>query len=174
MNEWFMDEARKGNVYHAHNTTHGDVTVIHATNTGLVLENPMGSGKDLVIAQATFVGTTLGNIGEFGLVTGPERSAGGSASLTAATVHNARLGGAGRTTGVAFCSSVATLPATPIWIRPMGSSRQTGAVSGASYFVADFDGTLIVAPGTFIAFATLTTKKAGLGSFTWAEVDILS
>jgi len=174
MNRWFLDQTRKGNVYHSHNTTAGAVTVLHATCTGLVLENPYGSGKDLVVESMSFVGSTLTTIREIGIAISPSVSTVVSATTTAAKSFNGRLNGdtINRPAGLTY--SVATLSSTPVWFCPIGNARDTGAVEGAEAFRKSFDGTLIVTPGMFVAFSTLTAAATGLCSITWAEVDELN
>ena len=170
MNEWFLDQARLGHVYHSHNTTAGAVTVLSATCTGLVLHNPFGSPKDLVVAQMSFVGSTLDVIGEIGVAVSTSVSTTVQTG-TAAVIHNARLAGGDNETGSALVFSIATLVTTPLWIRPLGSARVTNAVEGQGAFKADFDGTLIIAPGTYCAFSALTAARTGLCSITWAEAN---
>jgi hypothetical protein len=169
-NQWFLDQARLGNVYHSHNTTAGAVTVLSATCTGLVIENPFGSGKDLVIKDMCFVGSTLTTIREIGVATSPAVSSVGSTTTTAAVIHNGRNTGSNINTGVAKSFSIATLPAAPVWIRPLGSARVTAAVEGLVAMVANFDGSLIIPPGGLVCFSTLTAAATGLCSATWAEV----
>jgi hypothetical protein len=171
--QWFLDQARQGNVYHSHNTTAGAVTVLSATCTGLVIENPMGSGKDLVIKTMCFVGSTLSTIREVGIAMNAGLSSVGSATTTAAVIHNGRNTGSNANTGVAKSYSIATLPAAPLWVRPIGSARVTAAVDGLNAMVAEFDGTLIIPPGGFVCFSTLTAAATGLCSATWAEVPEL-
>lgn len=169
-NQWFQDQARLGNMYHSHNTTTGLVTVIHATSTGLMLFNPIGSAKDLVVDKATFVGTTLGAIGQIGIAVSPTKLT-ANATGTAAVVHNAKVSGSDANKGVATVLSICTLGTTPVWLRSIGASRITGSQDGNGAFEADFNGTLVVPPGMYIGFAALTTTRAGLMSFSWAEVD---
>lgn len=172
--QWFIEQARLGNVYHSNNTTAGEVTVLHATCTGLVLENPWGSNKDLIVDNMSFVGSTLTTIRELGIAGNASLSTVGSSTTTAAVIHNARTRGSNVRTGVGKVYSIATLPASPVWIRPIGSARVTTAVNGLPAMVADFKGTLIVPPGGFVCFAALTTAATGLCSITWAEADIIA
>lgn len=171
--QWFLDQARLGNVYHSHNTTAGAVTVLSATATGLVLSNPLGSGKDLIVSNLSFVGSTLSTIAEIGIAVS-SAVANTVQTGTAAVVHNARLNGSNSNTGVGRTFSIATLLSTPVWLRPIGSARVTGTTDGTNAFVANFDGTLVVTPGTYVAFSTLTAARTGLCSVTWAEADIVA
>jgi len=168
--QWFLDQARLGNMYHSHNTTAGAFTVIHATYTGLALSNPLGSGKNLVVDNISFVGSTLSTIAEIGVAVAPSIS-NAVQTGTAAVVHNAKLAGSNSNIGKGRTFSIATLLSTPVWLRPIGHARITGAQDGSSSFVADFDGTLIVTPGTYVCIATLTAARTGLGSISWAEID---
>ena len=172
MSDFFVEQARIGNVYHSHNTSAGAVTVLSATCTGLVIENPSGSGKDLVMQSMSFVGSTLTTIRELGIAVSATVSQPGSTSTTAAVIHSGRLSGSDKNVGVGRSFSIATLPAAPVWLRPIGSARVTVAVEGQAAFVADFDGSVIVAPGTFICFSALTAAATGLCSATWAEVAL--
>lgn len=169
-NQWFLDQARLGNMYHSHNTTAGAVTVLSATCTGLVLSNPLGSGKDLIVANMSFVGSTLSTIAEIGIAVSSLIAASVQTG-TAAVIHNARLAGSNSNIGVGQALSIATLLSTPVWLRPIGHARITNAVEGVKAFTADFDGSLVVTPGTYVCFSTLTAARTGLCSATWAEAD---
>jgi len=169
VDQWFVDKARKGEVYHAHNTTAGEVTVLSATCTGLVLENPFGSGKQLVVHSMAFVGSTLTTIREVGVAVSSLVSETLSTSTTAANIHNGRPTGTNNHKGVAKAYSVATLASTPVWLRPIGNARVTAADEGRNALEAVFDGTIIVSPGTYICLSALTTATTGLCSMTWAE-----
>jgi hypothetical protein len=173
-NSWFLDQARQGNVYHSHNTTAGAVTVLSATCTGLVIENPYGSGKDLVMESMSFTGSTLTTIREMGIAVNATIDQTGSTTTTAAVIHNGRNIGSDQNVGIGLSFSIATLPAAPVWLRPIGNARVTGAVEGLKSLIAQFDGSLIVPPGGFVCFSTLTAAATGLCSATWAEVKILN
>jgi hypothetical protein len=171
MKKWFFEQAILGNVYHSHNTTAGAVTVLSATATGLILENPFGSGKDLIVKVMAFVGSTLTTIRELGVAVSPSVSTVVSTTTTAAVIHNAKLAGSDIRKGVGRAYSIATLPAAPVWFRPLGSARVTAAVDGLPALLAEFDGDVIVTPGTNISFAALTLASTGLCSITWAEIN---
>ena len=172
MDSFYLTECRKGNVYHSHNTTAGEVTVLNATCTGLVLENPFTSGKNLVVANMSFVGSTLTTIREIGIAGPTSVVEAASTSTTDANIYNGKNEGANISSGKGKAYSIATLASTPLWIRPLGSARVTNAIEGLTAMSADFDGTMIVVPGTFICFSTLTAAATGLCSITWVEVDV--
>lgn len=174
MDQWFLDQARQGNVYHSHNTTHGEVTVLSATCTGLVLENPFGSGKDLIVARMAFTGSTLSSIAEMGIAASSVVSETLSTGITVAVIHNGRLSGSNANNGIGRSYSIATLASTPVWFHPLASLRQSGgteADNATPSLSVDFDGTVIVSPGTYICFSTLTAARTGLCSITWAEIN---
>ena len=172
MNEFFLTQTRKGNVYHSHNTTAGAVTVLSTTCTGLVLANPFTSSKELAVINMSFVGSTLTTIREVGVaVPTAVQETIVSAGATEAVIHNGQLAGSNISTGSGITYSIATLTSTPLWLRPLGSARVTAAVEGLPALSADFDGSLIVMPGFYVAFSCLTTAATGLCSITWAELD---
>ena len=173
MNEFFLTQTRKGNVYHTHNTTTGAVTVLSATCTGLVVENPYGSGKNLVIASMEYIGSTLASIREVGVAVSSRVREPPSTATTAAVIHNGLVSGSNLNKGVGRSYSIATLASTPVWLRPLGSCRQSGGseADNSLQLTVDFDGTVLVAPGTYICFSTLTAASTGLCSITWAEID---
>lgn len=173
MSDFFKDQARLGKMYHAHNTTAGAVTALSATCTGLVLSNPLGSGKDLIVSNMSFVGSTLSTIAEIGIAVSSVVAVAVQTG-TAAVVHNARLRGSNGNVGVGQALSIATLLSTPVWLRPIGHARITAGVEAAPAFTADFDGELVITPGTYACFATLTAARTGLCSVSWAEADQIS
>jgi len=173
MNNYFLQKTREGKVFHSHNTTTGAVTVLSSTFTGLCLDNPYGSGKDLIIESMSFVGSTLGAIGEIGVCIAPNVSTIAQTG-TAAVVHNGKLGGGDLHKGVGRTFSISPLLSTPVWLETIGSARVTAnAVEGLESLYKRFDGTLVIAPGFYVGLQTLTTARTGLCSITWAEDDIL-
>ncbi|KKL47831.1 hypothetical protein LCGC14_2331630, partial [marine sediment metagenome] len=73
-----------------------------------------------------------------------------------------------------LAQSIATLSGTPIWFESLASCRDTGAVEGAEAFYRNFEGTLVVPPGMYVAFSTLTAARTGLCSITWAEDAVIA
>ncbi len=174
MNNYFLEKARAGKVFHAHNTTVGAVTVLSATCTGLILENPYGSGIDCIVESMSFVGSTLTTIAEIGIAVSPAVSTVLSSSTTAMKTFNGKLNGDTTHIGRALVYSIATLSGTPIWFESLASCRDTGAVEGAEAFYRNFEGTLVVPPGMYVAFSTLTAARTGLCSITWAEDAVIA
>jgi len=171
MDKWFYDQARLGNVYHGQNTTAGAVTVLSATCTGLVLENPFGSNKLLVVKGGSFTGTTLSTIREIGIQVSGNIQTVVSTTTTAGAIHNAKLAGTNASVGSGKIYTIATLGSTPVWLTSIGSPKVTAAVEAAPALIWQPNGDVIVTPGTYIAFGALTAAATGMCSFTWAEVD---
>lgn len=174
MNNYFLERAREGKVWHAHNTTIGAVTVLSGTCTGLILENPYGSGIDCIVESMSFVGATLTTLAEIGIAVSPSISTVLSASTTAMKTFNGKLAGDSTQIGKGLAYSIATLSSTPVWFESLASCRDTGAVEGAEVFHRNFGGTLIVPPGMYVAFSTLTAARTGLCSITWAEDAVIT
>ena len=152
MNNYFLEQTRLGNVYHAHNTTKGNITVLSATCTGLVLENPFDSGKEFIVASMSACSADLAATHEVGIAVSTAVSTTLSTTTTAAVIHNGRPAGSNVNKGVGLVYSIATLATVPLWFRPLGSVRDdegTDAEEGCDPIVCDFDGTVVVMPGTY-------------------------
>lgn len=163
---------RLGQAFTAANTAAVALTAVAATTTGLIVFNPMGSGKNLVMYDwgwaSSVVGTGVGNLG---IALMP-------ANVTAVTnttpIVVQSADGAGAAGGaVARASSSVTLPAAAVPVKWLGGNIWvTGGTGDHPYQLSGtLDGALIVRPGAAIHFTIVTTVMTGLGSFTWAEVD---
>ncbi len=171
MDKWFFDQARLGNVYHSHNTTTGLVTVLSATCTGMVLSNPIGSGKLMVMKSAEGSSTvTAAAIGILGLAVSPSKATAVQTG-TAGVIHNGITSGSNANSGKGQILTIATLLTTPVWYKTMGTTQITSALTGLDKFVAEMDGDTIIPEGHYIAFSTLTTTRSFMLSMTWAEID---
>src|SRR4051812_38213936 len=108
--DWFLEQARLGNMYNACSTGAVTLSSVNATQTGLALVNPWGSGVDLVIRQARFQPSTApGGASVVGLAVSPALSQVGPTSLTAAVIHNAIASGSNINPGQGKAYSIATL-----------------------------------------------------------------
>ncbi|TFH46937.1 MAG: hypothetical protein E4H01_09140 [Lysobacterales bacterium] len=170
--DWFLEQARLGNMFRAANQAAQLVTLINtSTATGLILSNPYGSGKKLVIYDVGFQYTTV-----------PAAAAilwwcQSIAVHTTAVIHTAALGVyradgsgvAGNSKGKADSSS--TTPNLPVYSRILGYSPTTPATAGALAFTDKVMGAMILVPGTFAQISYITTAPTGMASVTWVEVD---
>ena len=163
-----MSYNRQGKVFTLTNAAAASVLAVSTTMTGLILINPFGSGKKLVLVDAGFVWTTAGAAAhQIGVALGYSTTA--VTNTTPVSVYAADGRGVA-TTSVAAGSNSATLPAAAVTQMWIGGSLGT-AVS--PYMVRErIDGSLIVIPGAYAHLTTVTTTAVGMGSFTWIEVPV--
>ena|SRR3990167_894471 len=165
---------RQGKVFTAANVSAKNVIAVTTAMTGVILHNPAGSNKKLLIANAGWVWTTVpGAVHNIGLaLAGPNATAPSSLTAIGSGVLSADgAGNAGNSVGRAY--DAATLPVAPVIVRWLG-----GAAWGTSVGVSPFsimqnvDGGLILVPGSTLTFAAVTTTAVGMGSVTWVEVPV--
>ena len=136
--------------------------------TGLAVQNPTGSGVNLVLQRAHAVcGLILTSVIQaIVLVDGTGVFTVGD-SLK---VSNNILGGA-VTAFKAVVSANVTVAATQVVARPLVSSQ---IVAGSYSAIFDAAGEIIVAPGHWLGFACIGTATASsfLGSLSWEEVPV--
>jgi hypothetical protein len=169
--EWFLEQARLGKMFNACSTGAVTLSTVSATCTGLALSNPYGSGKNLVVKQVRFSPSTApAGAAVVGLAISPAVSATAVVHTTPAVIHNAIASGSNLNVGVANVDSAATLPAAPVWLRPIGAVVAASSISPDSY-VDETEGSIILPPGTSLSLSYLTTAAIGIASFTWVEID---
>lgn len=170
--DWFMEQARLGNLFRACNQAAATVTLINtSTTTGFVLSNPYGSGKKLVVRDANFSYTTV-----------PAATAivflAQSIAISAVdVVHTTPLAvygadGQGALTPVGRADASATTPNLPVYSRILGYAPTTPATTGGLTFTDYINGAMILLPGTYVQVSYITTAPVGITSMTWAEVAI--
>lgn len=167
---------RQGKVFTGANTAAKAVIAVTTAMTGLILLNPYGSGKKLVLVDAgwasSVVGTGVGNLGIAvapSVVLGPTST--GVSTCTGPLVADGS-GGAGAS--IAKVYDAATFVTAPVMNRWIGGNIWvTGGAGDHPYQIMDrIDGSLILAPGAAAMFSVVTTTMTGLGHFTWAEVPV--
>lgn len=167
----YMEAVLRGSVFLAHNVAAQAVSVALATTyTGLVLCNPLGSGKNLVLLAAQFaVSVAEVAIASQHLIGGWSATAvTHTTPLAAPGIQNALLGGGQNS--VAKVDSAATIP-TPNYLLPIRSGFTAGALGGPGMgALIDLGGLLILKPGAFAAIGALTALT-GFGGLVWEEVD---
>ena len=145
----------------------------------MTLANPLGSGKNLVLVSfdmvvTTIVGTPL--TGLYGLYVNKVPQA-AAVTGTAMAVQPGLIGGPANS--VALPLSTSTVPVAPTLLVPFGQ-KITGEVAAAGSmlnnpaFHIDFDGKIILAPGTAITPQQTvgdTTNATVLCSFCWEEIS---
>ena len=168
--DWFLEQARLGNMYHACTTGAVTLSTVSATCTGLALSNPYGSSTDLILVQARFQPSTVpAGAAVVGLAISPAVSPTAVTHTAAAVIHNAIMTGSNIDTGVGLADSSATLPAAPVWLRPISSVVANLSLTPGTY-VDEINGQIILPPGANISFSYLTTAAVGIASLTWVEV----
>lgn len=141
------------------------------THTGLCLSNPIGSGKNLVLMKVKY-GAIVAQAAalSFGLQTGYHAAT--NVVHTTPMVPLSNL--VGSPAGVGLIDSAATLPIAPTRIILL-DTLLTGAITttpiGGNQY--DFNGTLVIPPGGFVATYTsaASTATSLVFGFTWEEVS---
>lgn len=168
--EWFREQALLGNMYHACSAGAVTLSTVSTTCTGLALSNSPGSGKNLVVKNVSFAPSTApAGAAVVGLAIHTGISTTEATHTTPMVVHNAIASGA-VTNSKGKADAAATLPSTPLWLRPLGSVVAASSISPAKYN-EDVDGTIIIPPGGCLSLSYLTTAAVGIASVTWVEVD---
>ena len=165
---------RLGQVFSAANVSAKSVIAVTAAMTGVILYNPPGSGKKLVVINGGFAWTTVAaaahNLG-WGLMTKNDALPTSLTAIGSGVLSADGSGAASNAVGRAY--DAATLPAAPIAVRWFGGSAySTGAGIGPYQLNDAIDGALILVPGSALAMIAVTTTAVGLGSVTWAEVAV--
>lgn len=171
--DWFLEQARLGNLFRACNQAAATVTLINtSTATGFILSNPYGSGKMLVLRDANFTYTTVPAAAAIVfLAQSIAASITQTVHTTPLTIYNADGTGAG-VASVAKADSSATTPVLPVYSRVIGYSPTTPATTGALTFTDYINGALTLSPGTYVQISYITTAPVGIASMTWAEVPV--
>lgn len=171
--DWFLEQARLGNMYRAANQAGATVTLINtSTATGFILSNPWGSGKNLILKSYQFAYTTVPTATAIVfLAASVAVSATAHATTTALDVYNVKgnIVGTGQA-GRAY--SVSTTPNLPVYSKLLGYSPTTPATSDLGVLEANFeDGEVILVPGSYVQTSYITTAPVGITSAVWVEVD---
>jgi hypothetical protein len=171
--DWFLEQARLGNMYSACNQAAATVTLINtSTTTGFVLSNPAGSGKKMVIKDAMFAYTTVPTAtAVLFLAQSIAPSSTAHASVTNIGIYN--VDGRGATgTPVGKAYSASTTPNLPVYSRILGYSPTTPATTGSLSFKDEVNGALILLPGTYVQISYITTAPVGITYMSWVETDL--
>lgn len=163
---------RLGQVFSAANVAAKSVIAVTTAMTGVILHNPPGSGKKLVLVHAGWVWTTapaaVHNIGIALMAANPALPT----SLTAIGSGVLAADGSGNAAAsVARAYDAATLPTAPVIQRwSFGATYGSGVGESPAALIDYIEGALIVVPGSAACFAAVTTTAVGMGSISWIEV----
>jgi len=170
MNQWFLDQARLGNVYHACSAGAVTLSTVNTTCTGLALSNTPMSGKLLVVESVAFAPSTApAGAAVVGLAIHTALSTTATTHTTPMVVHNSLANGSD-TGSAGKADAAATLASTPLWLRPMASVVAGSSITPTKYEEI-LDGSIIIRPGGCLSLSYLTTAAVGIASVTWAEID---
>lgn len=168
----YYEATYRGTVFSAGNQA-AAATVALGTlaNTGLVLSNPVGSGKNIVLLKLSYVNSVaVPTAGYLALETG-FNSGTNVTHTTPATVFSNLIGTGA--SGVGLVDVSATMPTAPV--HRLGLA-QCGTVAVTAYGVTtpnvvDLEGSIILPPGGYAAFYTFATNTAAwFFTFSWEEV----
>jgi len=169
--DWFLEQARLGNMYHACSAGAVTLSTVSTTCTGLALSNPYGSGKLLVVANVSFAPSTApGGAAVVGLAIHTAISPTETTHTTPMVIHNAIPKGNVSSSAVGKADAAATLASTPLWLRPLAAVVAASSITPAKYS-EDINGTIIIAPGGCLSLSYLTTAAVGIASISWVEID---
>lgn len=141
--------------------------------TGLSLSNPAASGVNLVMLKGSYaLSVAVTTAGYLGIETG-YNAATAVTHTTPGTVTSALIGVG--SAGQGLVDTAATLPTAPtarLFLTNTGTVATTGFNIGAPN-VFDFEGSIIIPPGGYIAYYTFATNTASwFFSLLWEEVPL--
>lgn len=168
----YQEAVIRGNVFIASNTAVQALSTNSTTATGLILSNPAGSGKNLVLLRVQVALASLPAGQSTLILTGNTNPLGTATThTTPLTIQNALIG-SGKNS-VAFADSSATIAnATIIKVVPAGTAATVAASTAFPPFInMDVDGLVTLTPGTCISLQCLTTAISVVASMEWEEVS---
>lgn len=182
----YYTQSYNGNAFWASAAATGLITTIFSNTTyvGLLLWNPQGSGKNLVPIRAVqgriLAATTVAAWGHSFLLNAGA-GVGTAAPLSAFTAITATRGPAnnpgvtGQGASVALVGGGATFTTALAWGRANGFSEGTNTTAVVDQVISeDFDGSLIIPPGTLMAVLAASAAQGGtwLPSILWEETPL--
>lgn len=169
----YQEPILRGNCWLAANSAVQALSLNSATATGLILSNPAGSNKNIIVIEiCVAIAAAVTGVANVVLTANVNPIAAATAHTTPLTVRNALLGASG--TAVGLADSSATLPVAPSIIRPlMGWHWVTAGTPTTGLFVKDqLEGSVVVAPGCTVSIQGLTVAHTVLASIMWEEVPV--
>ena len=169
--DWFLEQARLGNMYNASSAGAVTLSTVSTTCTGLSLSNSWGSGKLLVVYRVNFAPSTVpAAAAPVGIAIHTAISTTETTHTTPMVIHNTIAKGNVSSSAAGKADASSTLASTPLWFRAIG-----GVVAGSSItppMLVDYtEGSIIIAPGGALSLSYLTTAAVGIASIVWVETD---
>lgn len=166
----YAEAARRGMIFSASNVAAQAVSVaLSTTYTGLLVYNPTGSGKRMILIAAKYaLSVAPAAIASLHLLRVPSGTYTHTTPLAAPGIVSTKIGGS--TASAMGADSAATIP-TPTYLMSAGSGFTAGALYADSQTWLPINGAITVEPGCGIAWGALTAVT-GFGSFMWIEETI--
>lgn len=165
--------AKAGRLFTAANVSAKILTVVGVAMTGLIVVNPLGSGRFLSFMTAGFTwGTVSPSAQAIGISVQALSSTAPSSLTVGSAVIKPALGGLVQSVALAY--DVATLPAAPVAARWFGGAQWiTGGTGQFPYALVDkIDGEVGLLPGCAAAFCMIGgTGPTGMASLSFIEID---
>jgi hypothetical protein len=172
----YAEAAYRGLLFNGANQAGQAITNLAAAATGLILINPLGSGKnlwlvDMVVSMSSAEASTLPVVT---LAANSNPLALSSYTLTTPLTINAALVGSTNAT-VAKLLSSATLPAAPAIVRSIWGVQSFGTVGTTAVpnpqVKDEVSGAIGISPGCAISLSSSAALSA-IASFTWMEIPV--
>ena len=169
--DWFLEQARLGNMFHASSAGAVTLSTLSTTCTGLALSNSPGSNKLLVVKKVCFAPSTApAGAAVVGIAIHTALSETATTHTTPMVIHNAIAKGNVSGSSAGRADAAATLASTPLWLRAMASVVAASSITPTNY-TDETNGDIIIAPGGCLSLSYLTTAAVGIASITWVEID---
>ena len=177
----YYEQNYRGNLFHATMAAGVILPAPGATAANaLTLANPAGSGKNLVLVSFDMVLTVIPGTpltGLYGLYVNSNPLA-AAVTGTVLAPQSGLIGGA--QASVAKPLTTSTVPAAPVLLWPFcgkatGEAATANPITGVPSYHIDFDGQVILAPGTAITpqqTVADTTNASVLCRIAWVEVPV--
>lgn len=164
----YFEQNYRGRIFTAANQAAQAVSAALATvYTGLLLYNPLGSGKILVPLKFKYaLQVAPVAIAPLGWIGGYAATGGVTAQTTKLGVQSSQIGNL--SSGIGIPMSAASI-VTPTWVAQFADGFTAGALPAPSG-MNDFEGIFSIYPGAFMAIGALTAVT-GLGYMAWEEID---
>jgi hypothetical protein len=166
----YFEAMRVGLMFSAANQAAQAVSVaLTTTYTGILLYNPVGSGKILVPNKWKYaLSVAPGAISVLGLLQGYSATGGVTAQTTKLTTLSNQIGNSGVGVGIALSAATITTPTVlaALWDGFTASSLPNPTVP------VDLEGAVGILPGGYVGIYALTAVT-GIGSVFWEEIDLI-
>lgn len=170
----YQEAVLQGGVFVGGNPAAQALSLNVAASTGLILTNPLGSGKLLVILEVCIAIASLpAGQAAFILAVNNNPAAVAVVHTTPIVPKNALIGGAA---GAGLLDSSATLPVAPTVVRAIGGGPAATVAASTSWpamIKDEIAGAIILKEGTSIALQALTTAISVVASITWEEINVI-